>query len=292
MAVTGNIETWFVKQFGDTVDLLAQQKGSRLRKTVRRQERVRGRYAFFEQLGATNAVEVTTRYADSPHIESPHARRRASMKNIAWGELIDSFDKVRMLIDPASIYVQNAGYAIGRKMDEIIIEALYSDAYAGEEGNTVVSFPASQQIAAGGSGLTVAKLRQARKKLRAADVDLMASGPVWCVVTAAQIDDLLGDTNVTSADYNTIRTLVEGEVNSYLGFKFVHTELLPTNSSNERRVFVYTSDALAIAVGKEPVSRITERADKRFMHYAYWETVFGATRLEEVRVVEIDCVEA
>ncbi len=290
--MSNHIEEWFVKQFGSTVDTLAQQKGSRLRRTVRRQERVRGRYTFIDQIGATTAVEITTRYEDSPLIQTPHARRRATMKNIAWGELIDGFDKARMLIDPANAYVQNAGYAIGRKMDDIIIEALYSDAYSGEEGNTVVPFPASQVIASGGTGLTVAKLRQARKMLRAADVDLQASGPIWCVVHAEQIDDLLGDTNVTSADYNTVRTLVAGEVESFLGFNFVHVERLPTNASNERRVFVYTSDALALAIGEEPNSRIAPRPDKRFMLYAYWETVFGATRLEEVKVVEIDCVEA
>lgn len=288
----GAIDTAFVRQFGSTVEFLAQQKGTRLRRAIGNQERLKAEFAFFDQIGPTSAVRTATRNADSPLIKTDHQRRRVGMVNVEWGDLIDDFDRVRMLIDPTSPTAQNAGFAVGREMDLIIIESFFGDAATGKEGNTTVSFPAGQQVAvnfgaAANTGLTIAKLREARRRLLAANVDPQADGPFYIGVNATALDDLLGTTEVTSADFNTVRALVNGEINSFLGFNFIHTELLLTDANAYRRLPVWAANGMGLAMGIEPTARIAERADKRFSTYVYWSMVMGAVRLEEVKVVEI-----
>lgn len=290
------ITTAFVQQYKDNVMMLVQQKGSRLRGTVM-EEPVTGRFAYFEQIGSVDARTVTERHADSPLISTPHARRRVELQDFDWGDLIDKPDKVRTLVDFTSPYVQNAGWAMGRSIDSTIINAFFANAFSGETGATTVAFPsaATNTIAvnfssAANVGLTVEKLREARRLLRAGNVDVTEQ--LYIGVTARQIDNLLGSTQVTSSDYNSVKSLVQGDIDTFLGFKFIHTELLGVDGSSFRRVPAWSKSGMALGVGMDVVSRVTERSDKRFSTYVYFCMSIGATRLEEARVMEIKCNEA
>lgn len=292
--MSNQVSTAFVKQFGSNVDMLVQQKGSRLMNAVRR-ETIRGEQAFFDQIGATEAVEVTDRHGDSPLINTPHSRRRVTPVDVEWGDLIDDFDKLKMLMDPESAYALNAGWAVGRKIDDIIIRNIFAAAATGKDGSSSTSFPAGNQVAADfdgdgtDEGLTVEKLREARRLLRANEVP--EDEPMFIACTAKQLDDLLGTTEVTSSDFNTVKALVQGDIDTYMGFKFIHTERLETDSSSLRRVPVWSMNGLLLAVAKDPTVRVTERADKRFSQYVYYMTSVGSTRMEEDRVIEIKCAE-
>lgn len=289
------IDTAFVNQFGSNVDMLVQQKGSRLSRAVRLEMGVTGETAFYDQIGATEAVEVFDRHGDSPLVSTPHARRRVTLIDVEWGDLIDDFDKLKTLIDPESAYALNASWAVGRKIDDIIIRNIFAAADTGKDGTTSVTFPAGNQVAADfdgdsvAEGLTVAKLREARRLLRSFEVP--EDEPMYIGVTAKQMDDLLGTTEVTSSDFNTVKALVQGDINAYMGFEFIHTERLLLNTSSQRRVPVWSRNGLMLAVAKEPMVRINERPDKRFSTYVYYMTSVGSTRMEEDRVVEIICAE-
>lgn len=290
--MSNQITTAFVQEYGQTVELLAQQRGSRLLRAVR-MERVRGRYHYFDQIGATTAQRTNTRHADSPLSNTEHARRRVGLENIEWGDLVDDFDMVRTLIDPTNAYVLNAGYAVGREMDDIILEAFYDTVYIGETGSSSEAW-SGNIVAVNFSGsnedLTVAKLREARRMLRAGNVDLMFE-PAFIAVTASQIDNLLGETEVISRDFSRA-ALESGEVQNFMGFNFIHTERVDTDSSGYRRVPVWVPSGMAAAVGMEPHPEIAKRADKRFSTYVYWAGVFGAVRMELAKVVEIKCDES
>ena len=121
------ITTAFVNQFSSNVQLLSQQMGSLLRNTVDI-ETVNGEKAFFDQVGSTAAVEKTTRNADTPLVETPHERRMVTMSDYEYATLIDDQDKIRLLIDPTSTYARAAAAAMGRKMDDVIIAAMFGDA--------------------------------------------------------------------------------------------------------------------------------------------------------------------
>lgn len=287
--MSNQITTSFVQQFKDTLYHLVQQKGSRLRSLVM-EEMANGEFAYFDQIGATAAVERTARHADSPLVHTPHSRRRVPMRDFEWGDLIDDQDRVRTLVDPTSSYLRNAMWALGRKIDDLVIEAAYADAYTGKSGTTTVSFPSGQQVAAAATGLTIDKLLQAKQKLDAAEVD--KDDPRVLVCSAKQIKDLLGTTQVTSADYNSVKALAQGEIDTFLGFRFVRSERLPADGSSNRRVLAFSKSGIGLAIGRDMKGNIAERADKGFATYVYACLSCGASRLEEERVVEIKCVES
>ena len=86
--MSSNITTAFVQQYSANVQMLSQQMGSLLRDKVR-QESVVGKSAFFDQVGSVTAVEKTSRHSDTPQIDTPHARRRVSLADYEFADLID-----------------------------------------------------------------------------------------------------------------------------------------------------------------------------------------------------------
>ena len=292
------VTTAFVQQFSSNVQLLSQQRGSLLRGSVS-EESVTGEKAFFDQVGATAAVKRSSRHGDTPLVETPHSRRMVTMDTYEWADLIDDADKVRMLIDPTSTYALAAAAAMGRAMDDAIIEAALGTAKTGKSGATSTTLPGSQTIFTDGStgtdgggtaaDLTVAKLITAKQLLDEQSVDpsirrFIACGP-------AQIASLLNDTNVTSSDFNTVKALVRGEINEFLGFTFITSTRLDV-ASNVRSCFAWAEDGIKLAVGKDVMAKIDERADKSYSTQVYYCATFGATRMEEDKVVKIQCDES
>lgn len=287
--MSSQITTAFVQQYSQNVQLLSQQKGSLLRDKVD-VESIVGKNAFFDQVGVATAVKRTSRHADTPQMDTPHARRRCSLVDYEYADLIDEQDKVRMLIDPTSSYAQAAAFAMGRAMDDEIISAATGTAFTGETGSTSTTLPAGQQITeAGTDGLTIDKLREAKKILDLNSVD--PSIPRYIIVSPKQIDDLLGTTSVTSSDFNTVKALVQGEVNAFMGFNFIVSNRLSIASS-KRKLIAYAMDGIKLALGKDVMSRIEERSDKGYATQVYYCMSIGATRMEEDKVVSIEAHEA
>ena len=282
------ITTAFVNQFSANVQMLSQQMGSLLRNAVDT-ESVNGEKAFFDQVGQAAAVLRTSRHADTPLVETPHTRRMVTMSDYEYADLIDDSDKVRLLVDPTSTYSRAAAAAMGRAMDDVIISAALGTAQTGKDGSTSTALPSGQKIAVASSGLTIAKLVSAKELLDAASLD--PSIPRHIVVSPKQISDLLNNTTVTSSDFNTVKALAQGEINSFVGFQFIVSNRLNTDSNSDRQVIAFASDGIKLAVGKEPAARIDERADKSYSTQVYYCQTIGATRMEEEKVVEIACSE-
>jgi len=284
--MSSQITTAFVQQYSANIQMLSQQMGSLLRDKVR-QESVVGKNAFFDQVGSVTAQLKTSRHSDTPQIDTPHSRRRVSLADYEYADLIDQQDKVRLLIDPTSSYAQAAAYAMGRAMDDVIIAAATGTAFTGETGATSES--AQTPIAAGGTGLTIAKLRTAKQTFDLASVD--PSIPRHIVVGPEQITNLLGTTEVTSSDFNTVKALANGEVNSFLGFNFTVSNRL-AKSGNDRTCIAFAQDGITLGIGKDVNARIDERADKSYATQVYYCMSIGATRMEQSKVLGIVCQEA
>lgn len=283
------ITTAFVNQFSSNIQMLSQQTGSLLRNAVD-VETVNGEKAFFDQVGSAAAVLRTTRHADTPLIDTPHSRRMVTLSDYEYADLVDDQDKVRLLVDPTSTYARAAASAMGRAMDDVIISAALGSSKTGKDGSTTTAFDTSNnQIAAGGGGLTLAKLIEAKEILDSGDVD--PSIPRYIACSPKQISDLLNNTTVTSSDYNTVKALAMGEINSFVGFNFIVTNRLGVDGSSNRRVFAWAMDGIKAAIGKEPTARIDERADKSYATQIYYCMTLGATRMEEKKVVEVLCAE-
>lgn len=311
--MSNQITTAFVNQFGSNVQHLAQQKGSKLQNAVRRESQ-KGKKQFFDQIGTVAAVRRTSRHGSTPQLDTPHARRMVTLNDFEWADLVDDQDKIRMLIDPTSEYALAAAWAFGRSKDDEIITASIATAYTGEEGTTTTAHPNTQKYAANNAttftNLNVRTLRAIKRMLDVQDVDMSLKR--YIAVTPYQIEAMLGQTEVTSSDYNTIKALVQGEVNSFMGFEFISLNRLNTMASRTlsasgttgvvgsgtsvatssyRSCFAWAQDGILLSTGEDYVSRISERDDKGYAKQVYGRMSIGSTRMEEVKVVEVICYE-
>lgn len=294
----------FVDQFKANILLLSQQKQSRLRGCCR-MESVVGDTLFVERIDATAAQPLVTRHADTPLISTPHSRRKLTMGDYNWADLIDNVDKLKMLIDPQSTYAQNATYAFNRSIDDVIITALGGPAYSGHTGGTTVNnydvgecrlIASTGDVVAAGSnhtdvaatGLSISKLLTCKQLLDDAEIDPDRQRYFTC--NPYNINQLLNTTEVKSADYNTVKALAQGQIDTFMGFKFIMNTRLPADGTDTGATnsYAFAQDAIVLAVSEEPKVRIDERADKNYSTQVYVEMSLGATRVEGPAVVEIN----
>jgi hypothetical protein len=289
------ITTAFVDQFRDNVYHLTQQKGSKLRGSVR-VETVNGKKGFYEQLGATSARKRSSRHADTPRMDTPHARRSVTLADFDWADLVDGEDQVRMLINPASQYAEAGAMAMGRAMDEAIVEAADGTAYTGQDGTTTTAYDTNMTVAvterwpgvsSADFGLNVAKILAAAEKLGSNEVD--PDEEKYMVVNARQIKSLLQDTKISSADFNAVKPLVEGQVAKFGGFNMIPCNRITTDANGDDKVLYWAKGGILLGVGKDIQSRISERDDKNYATQAFVCMSIGATRMEEARVGYIIC---
>lgn len=296
----------FVKQFGANVFHLSQQKGSRLRGAVR-VESVKGDSRFFDRIGKVEATDRNGRHSDTPQQDTPHSRRMVTLKDKEFGDIVDDQDKVRTLIDPTNDYVMAAMWAMGRAMDREIVAAADGSAYSGVGGGTPVSHPNSQKIASvaasAGALLNVQAIRRSKKILDKNDVD--ENIPRYFALDAVNLDDgLLSDQTAVSADYNSVKALVMGQIDTYVGFKFIRTELIGTQSGSlafdtttgavgsgggdantYRKCIAWAQDGLLLGIGEDMTSEVGKDPGKSFSTRVYVKESIGATRMEEEKVV-------
>jgi hypothetical protein len=319
--MNNQIEQWRVQQYAANVYQLSQQRGSRLAGVVRR-ESFTGKAEFFDRLGLATAIDKTARNEDTPDLNITHSRRMLTTVTRHWGTLVDRKDKLQNIHNPENEYSVSAQNALGRKMDAVIIDAVLGTAYEGETGTTSTALGTGQQIAAVASAaidyLNVNALLQAKKILDAAE----AVGPRYLVLGADQLMRLLMTTQATSADYNSIKALVNGELDTFVGFKFIRSEVLGalTASSTsgqgsydagdfhfststglysgggtdlagtEKIAIAFVGDALILGENTGGrLARIDERNDKGYSAQVYAAMDFGAVRMEEEKVVQIFC---
>jgi hypothetical protein len=292
-----NLPSLYVSQFAMNVQLLLQQKESRLRGRITSGSYKGKQASPVDQIGAIAMQSVTGRFAPIGRVDAKVDRRWVTPSDFDLAQLIDEFDKLKMLIDPQSSYVQNAHHAANRQIDDLIITSFFGSALTGETGTISTTFPGAQQVAANAgaasnTNLTVAKLRAAKKKLRAAEVDL-ENDPVTVVISAEQEDSLMAEAQVISLDYNDKPVLVEGRIMRFLGMDFVHSERLPVDGSGYRRVPVFAKSGMHVGIWNDVTTNVTQRTDLSSQPWqAYVKLSAGATRLEEKKIVEIKCDES
>ena len=304
-----NIETWRVQAYTANVYQLAQQRASRLGPVVRT-EVFKGKTEYFDRMGLAVAQKKISRNTPTPNLDLTLSRRAVTTTMYEWATLVDRKDKLLQIHDPENQFAQAASMALGRSMDSVIINAALGSATTGETGSTTQTLGNTQKVACVSQGasspLNVATLLNVKQIMDSAE----AVGPRYLVHNAAQLQNLLGQTQVTSADYNTVRALVHGEIDTYLGFKFIHTELLVASSvystgwtfdpntglyksggtalaGTENSAFAFVGDGIILGKNEEAIGRIDERNDLSYAMQVYNSMDFGAVRMEEVKVVEV-----
>lgn len=292
-----DVSTAFVQQYKTNVEMLLQQRGSKLRTAVMSDSYTGKAGKAVEQIGPVTAQKRTTRHADTPLISTPHDARWVFPTDYEWADLVDDQDKLKMLVDPSSAYAINGAMALGRAIDDEIILASFGDAKTGEDGTTNTAFDTANQTVAvdagagAATGLNVAKLRAAKKILLKNEVDVDMD-PLHMAITAQQHDDLLNETQAISLDFNTKPVLVDGKISAFMGFNFIHTEKLETDGSGHRRNPVWAKSGVHLGIWNDIETDVGPRRDKRNAVQVMVKGTFGATRLEEGKVVEVKCAES
>jgi hypothetical protein len=319
-----SITTAFVKQYGATLDLLTQTIGGKFKGT-HLEESIEGEEKYYDQLGSVIADEVTSRYADSPENDISHDRRRVVATAYDVGLMLDKFDKVQMLVNPESEYVQQQVTALMRKYDIEFLKGLFGTAQTGKTGSGTASLAAANKIAHNNEGLTIDKIAEAREIMETNGVDL--SDPLnkpYLAVSPKALQDLLTNTTVASIDFNNIKSLVSGDMNTFFGFEIIKSNQLPflndgddkdgtnhianlswgasddlpvaasggSTTAGKRACVAYTRSAVRQVTNPQIMTEISKRDDKRFNYYAYSCMRTGAVRMEEKKVVQIGVKES
>jgi hypothetical protein len=269
-----------------------------------------GEVAYFDQIGLATMNQITTRTGRSTP-QDPTMPKRAVFPLpydcVMW---IDEFDKVALgdLPNPQGAMVQSHAYAANRTKDKILIDAALGTAYTGKAGNVPITFDANQVVAvtyvrtgsAVNSGLTLAKILQAKYLMDTANVPIVTSERVM-VVSPKQVQDLLNDVEQVSNDrYVEVKALIDGKVNVFAGFEWrviadisSTVAMIPLTSGGIRSCFAYHKmQALAWAKGEDVKAKIDILPQQNDAIQVRTTLMGGATRKEEARVVEILCDES
>lgn len=277
-----------VVQYATNFIHVAQQSVSRLQRCVHVEQGVTGTSFRFNRIGKKTAQKRTTRHSDTPINDTPHSSRWADLEDWEDGDMVDSQDKIRLLTDPTNEYTKAGNAALERAKDLIILLAQLAAARTGASSSQALT--AGQQIAAGGTGMTKPKLIQAKKLFRINECDEFAGEELYMAYTGEQLEDLLNQTEPTSADYNNVKALVDGQIKRWLGFEWVPTELVP-KSGTTRQCRAWAKSGTGLAIGQDIVGRIGEDPGKGFNVRVYHKMTMGGVRIEEEKVVQVDCFE-
>lgn len=295
------IDTAFKNGYQNDFEVKFQQMGSRLRNTVtvRPQNTEREMY---DRIGTVNTTKKTVRHGPTVLVDADHTRIAVLMDDWRPDALaFDDEDKLRMkLSDPRNGYAQTQAMSLGRMLDTVIITAATGTTYTGKNGTTAETYTAATYgvavdavapgAVAANSNLTIEKLIQAKSKF-GQNESVMDGEPLTLVVTQSQLDSLLRTTEVTSADFNTIKALVAGVVNDFMGFHFVRTQLL-AKSGNIRTCIAYPQSGIIVGMGDELKVEMDRRADLNYTWQVWTQGTFGAARTWLEKVVSIACDES
>ncbi len=293
-------------------------------------ERQSAEFEYYDRVGlADDFQQVTTRYGDNPMSEIPHDRRRIGLGDWDQGKPIDEKDLIRVATDPTNAYTQAILAAGNRKIDDLIIAGLTADAYTGKAGATTISFVGTNsgkvtvgavsdqqtRIIAGtyaartsgnyegidiakdytgttaaDSGISLVKLKAVRTtmlKLDAIGQDEILN----CFISAKQFEQLLGITEIINSDYAVRKSLAEGSVTTFMGFRFIHCERLPL-SSGVRSCFVFKPQALKLAISSDITATMWRLPDKKNIPYIYAKFGLGTTRMWGETLARVQCTES
>ena len=295
--VLTNIPNHYTTQFDSNWKHLVQQKNSKLKEYVTI-DSIEGKEKSYNQIDTTSMTQITDRSRDTRISDQAMAKRWIRPQQYDCAKLVDEWDEQLLgeVVLPTSPIIQSHAAAYGRTCDTIIIGALGGTAFTGATGTTQTVLPSTQKVAvnyvetgtAANSGLTIAKLRAAKFLFDSNDVDEEEERII--VVSAKQLQDLLRTIEVTSQDYNSVRALVDGSLNTFMGFKFRRTQLLP-KTSTVRSVYAYVKSGVILAE-RGLKTHMDIRTDLSHSLQIRSVASLAAVRMEEKKVVEIACDEA
>lgn len=290
--MNNTITAAFVTQFHDSFVAAAEQKESRLEAKVTNRGTITGSSFTANDMGTIEANQVTNRYGDTEWSIPDAGTRSALMADYDIAIPIERTDLAKLLANPQGDYLQRALAAMQRKKDKVIYDAIRGSALRKtDESGTFsgVSLSGSQVIAAGGTGMTKAKIITAKKQFRTNEADEHNGEELYIAYDAGMMEDILSDTTLTSADYMAAKMLQEGDISGkWLGFNWVPYEAL-TGTSTKTTV-AWAKTGVHVGTGENVTTDIGPRRDKRNLIQIYVAMSLGSVRVNELKAMTIDYV--
>lgn len=265
---------------------LAYQGASLLRSRVQVKAGVVGASHNFRKFGKGVATQHSSAEMITPQ-DYQHTKVSCTLTNWRIGEYTDLFDQCESTVDERALLAESNGKAIGRREDQLVIDAL--------DAATSIAGTVDEDLGGTDSGINPSKLRRARRYLVAKGA---GGGDLTLAINAIGQETALANTEVTSADYQTMRALVDADLDKKYAFGFRWCVFedraeggLPIGSTSIRLCFAFDKMAVGLAVGMEPQSRvdfIPERASwlSQSMQKA------GSVVIDADGVVEVQSYEA
>ena len=264
----------------------AYQAESVLRSAVRLRSGVNGNTYKFPKLGKGSAT-VRIPQTDVTPLNVTYSQVTATMSDYNAAEYSDIFHQAKVNFDERSELVQVVSKAIGRRLDQLIIDALSGASSPNTVANTVVT-----SGTAAASNLNVGKLIAAKKAMDAKNVPL---DDRHILIHANSLAGLLGDERAISGDYASIKGLVSGELNSFLGFKFItigdrDEGGLSIDGSSDRKVYAFHRSAIGMAENMAQKTEINYVPEKTsFLVNSMFSA--GSIAIDDEGITEVTCRE-
>ena len=290
-----NITVAAVQQYRANVELLLQQKDSRLANAVMNQSFVGKAASVVEQFGSATAQQRTSRHADTPLLDLSQDKRWVFPSDYEWASLIDNQDRLRAIVELTSPYAMAGAAAMNRVKDDVILTAIFGTNYTGENGTSTESFgtlgsgtyDVGVNVGGTSSALNVAKLQNAIRILMTANKGELME-PVYGAISSYEHDSLLKEIQVVNKDYGSSAVLVDGKVKRFMGVDFILTERLTITSGN-RLVPIWLKSGMCLGMWDGVKAEIGPRADKGYATQVYLAMTLGATRTQRGKQVRISC---
>lgn len=302
-----SIDQSLVIQFSEMVHLLAQQMGSRMKGRVEEMP-VRGNKFTYERLGSVEAIEVTTRHAATIAQDIAHSRRGGTMRDFRATLLLDQFDSLQVLIDPAQDYARGVARAMMREYDRLCIKAALATVNTGRNLDVPVTATADgvQTVAANATGLTFDKLLEIHQNFINAEVGTDLEEELFLCITGKQHADLLKEAELTSRDFTNGgdasmmgQTVIDrGRIAKAMGINLIVfgtgpniTNPILSATGGTRHCIAFAKSGICVGMNKDITVRVDNRPDLNNSQQVQASLFFDAIRTEGVKVQQVDCVE-
>lgn len=284
--MSNTITAAFVQQWDTSIRLQAQQSESRLMKAVTDRGQISGDGFTINNLDAVELEENTVRHGDTEWGDPNHSNRLAMMKDFYRALPLDRNDIPKMLVNPVTggDYMRSLMNAKNRKIDQVIYAAL-GGTINSKDGATQNTLPAGHKIAHGGTGMTKAKIIQARSIFRANECDDEAGEELFIMYNDKTLTTILSDTTLTSVDHLAVQMLQDGKIHNWCGFTWIPYQGL-TYSASTYYAYAWAKSGIHFGKGYEE-GNVSRRADKKDLWQVSMGASYGAGRQDEKKVVEI-----
>lgn len=303
-----SINEHLVIQFGDMVNFRAQQMASRLKGRVEEQP-VRGNEFTYERFDQVEAIEVTTRHADTVAQQGDHDRRGTAMRHFSTTLFLDRFDDLQVLVDPTRTYVEAVAKSMMRQYDRRALEAALAPVRTGRRLDTTVS-PVDdgvQTVAAAATGLTYDKLVEIHENFLNAEVGLDMDEELYLAITAKQHADLMKEGEMINRDFSNFgnndmgqQTVIDrGRITKAAGINLlvfgvganVPNPLIKA-TGNVRHCIAFAKSGIRMGINQDITIDIDNRPDKNNLRQVQAHMFLDGLRTEGVKVQQVDCQES